>query len=68
MASAATTTVPGDHQPDLTLATAEPGEAPPSCDTAATRSVWYRYTPARTKFVQVYGNVISVHRASDLSE
>ncbi|WP_170166553.1 hypothetical protein [Lentzea atacamensis] len=45
MASAATTTVPGDHQPDLTLATAEPGEAPPSCDTAATRSVWYRYTP-----------------------
>ncbi|SDL89547.1 PKD domain-containing protein [Lentzea albidocapillata subsp. violacea] len=68
MASATAVTVPSDQQPDLTLATAEPGEAPPSCDTTATRSVWYRYTPARAKVVQVSGNVISVHRAGETAE
>ena len=68
MASATTVSVPSDQQPDLTLATAEPGEAPPSCDTTATRSVWYRYTPTRAKVVQVAGNVISVHRAGEASE
>jgi hypothetical protein len=68
-ASAVETYVPGDHEADLTRATAEPGEVPPSCDPRATRSVWYRFTPAVTKFVHVTsGQAISVHRAGDLSE
>ncbi|XVS66410.1 PKD domain-containing protein [Actinosynnema sp. CA-299493] len=68
-AAATVTSVPGDHQADLTRATAEPGEAPPSCAPEATRSVWYRYTPTHTKFVQVGSEqAISVHRADDLSE
>lgn len=58
--SATEATVPSDHQADLTRATAEPG---------ATRSVWYRYTSARAKFVQVSSTqAVSVHRAADLSE
>lgn len=68
-ASATVTGVPGFHEGDLSLATAEPGEAPPSCDTAATRSVWYRYTPARSRYVNVTtAQAVSVHRATDLSE
>ncbi|WP_394613168.1 PKD domain-containing protein [Lentzea sp. JNUCC 0626] len=67
-ASATAVAVPSEQQPDLTLATAEPGEAPPTCDTTATRSVWYRYTPTRAKVVQVSGNVISVHRAGETAE
>jgi hypothetical protein len=68
-AAATVTSVPGDHQADLTRATAEQGEVPPSCAPEATRSVWYRYTPAYAKFVQVTSvQAISVHRAGDLSE
>lgn len=69
LAAATVTYVPSDHQADLTRATAEQGEVPPSCAPGATRSVWYRYTPAHAKFVQVSsGQVTSVHRAGDLSE
>ena len=68
-ASATTTTVPSDHQGDLSLATAEPGEVPSSCDATAVRSVWYRYTPTSARYVQVTSSqAISVHRATDLSE
>ncbi|MFI6097593.1 PKD domain-containing protein [Lentzea sp. NPDC051213] len=69
-AAATVTGLPAEHQGDLSLATAEPGEVPPSCDTAATRSVWYRYTPAHARFVNVTTEraAMSVHRASDLSE
>ena len=67
--SATEATVPSDHQADLTRATAEPGETPPSCAPGATRSVWYRYTSARAKFVEIgSAQTISVHRAADLSE
>ncbi|MFD4675171.1 PKD domain-containing protein [Lentzea sp. NPDC058450] len=67
-ASATAVQVPSTQQPDLTLATAEPGEAPPTCDTTATRSVWYRYTPTQAKVVEVSGTVISVHRAGETAE
>ncbi|MFD4675169.1 PKD domain-containing protein [Lentzea sp. NPDC058450] len=69
-ASAKVTTLPATHTGDLRLAGAEPGEVPPSCNTQATQSVWYRYTATRTRYVSAgssYGTV-SVHRATDLSE
>ncbi|USX48615.1 PKD domain-containing protein [Lentzea sp. HUAS12] len=69
-ASAAVASLPSTFDGDLSRATAEPGEVPPSCDTAATRSVWYSYTTTRDRFVQVVTQraSISVHLATDLSE
>ncbi|ANZ35483.1 hypothetical protein BBK82_04690 [Lentzea guizhouensis] len=69
-AAATPVTLPSRIEGDLTRATAEPGEVPPSCDTTATKSLWYRYQGTRTQWVNVsaYYNAISVHRASDLSE
>ncbi|MGW6445622.1 PKD domain-containing protein [Lentzea sp. NPDC055074] len=58
------------YEGDLRRASAEPGEPVASCDAGATQSVWYRYTPAQQKFVQVLSDrtAVSVYRASDLSE
>ncbi|MFC0548279.1 PKD domain-containing protein [Kutzneria chonburiensis] len=44
---------PGDLTGDLARASAEPGETPPSCDATVDHSVWYRYTPERTRSVSV---------------
>lgn len=68
-AAATAITLPARINGDLERASAEPGEAPPSCDQAATQSLWYRYTASRTGFAAAttpYAT-ISVHRA-DLSE
>jgi hypothetical protein len=69
-ASARVTGLPARLEGDLRRATAEPGEMPPSCDAAAVRSVWYRYTATRTRYVSLHTErtAISVHRASDLTE
>ncbi|WIY06593.1 PKD domain-containing protein [Amycolatopsis mongoliensis] len=52
-ATAAVATLPGTFSGDLTRSTAEPGEAAPSCDPGADQSVWYRYTPDRTRPISV---------------
>lgn len=70
-ASATVTGFPATLEGDLRRATSEPDELAASCGSGADQSVWYRYTPDRTRSVQVSrsGNtVLSVHRAADLSE
>ncbi|WP_328451941.1 hypothetical protein [Amycolatopsis sp. NBC_00438] len=52
-AAAAVATLPGTFSGDLTRSSAEPGEAAPSCDPGADHSVWYRYTPDRTRAISV---------------
>jgi hypothetical protein len=52
-AAAAPATLPGTFSGDLTRSTTEPGEAAPSCDVGADHSVWYRYTPDRTRPISV---------------
>jgi len=52
-AGATVAELPGEYTDDLTQASGEPGEAGPSCDTTASQSVWYRYTPDRTRSVSV---------------
>jgi hypothetical protein len=68
-AAATTVTVPTRVEGDLSRASAEPGEVPPSCDQAATQSLWYRYTATRTGFVSASApyRAVSVHR-TDLSQ
>ncbi|WP_394613166.1 PKD domain-containing protein [Lentzea sp. JNUCC 0626] len=68
-ANAAPLALPSQVQGDLGRASAEPGEAPPSCRPEATQSLWYRYTATRTHWVNVDVSfkAVSVHRA-DLSE
>lgn len=61
--------VPGQYAGDLTLASAEPGEAGPGCDPTADRSVWFRFTPDRTRSVSVlamydWGPGITVYRGT----
>ncbi|WP_439380826.1 hypothetical protein [Amycolatopsis lexingtonensis] len=61
--------VPGRYAGDLTVASAEPGEVRPSCDPAAERSVWFRFTPDRTRPVSVqalaeWGPGITVYRGT----
>ncbi|RKT55468.1 hypothetical protein [Saccharothrix australiensis] len=58
---------PAARTGDLSHASAEPGEAAASCDTAADRSAWYRYTPDRTRSVSVsvslrHQAVVTVYR------
>ncbi|WP_434448974.1 PKD domain-containing protein [Lentzea sp. E54] len=69
-AAAAPITLPSRIEGDLTRATPEPGEVPPSCDATATQSLWYSYTATRSRWVSLsaYYNSISVHRATDPSE
>ncbi|MEV6713805.1 PKD domain-containing protein [Lentzea sp. NPDC051208] len=71
-ASAAVTGFPATLEGDLRRATSEPDELMASCDPGAGQSVWYRYTPDRTRSVQVTRasgyTVLSVHRATGLSE
>ncbi|UOZ05334.1 PKD domain-containing protein [Amycolatopsis sp. WQ 127309] len=75
-AAAATAAVPGEYAGDLTVASAEPGEVAPSCDPDADRSVWFRFTPDRTRSVSAlamfdWGPGITVYRgtsADSLSE
>ena len=69
-AAATPITLPSRLEGDLTRASAEPDEVPPSCDPAATQSLWYRYPATISRWVNVsaYYNAISVHRATDLSE
>lgn len=69
-ANAAAVAVPGRYDVDLRRTTAEPGELTASCDPAATQSVWYRYTPASSRFVEILASdgAVSVYRAADLSE
>ncbi|MEU0884235.1 hypothetical protein ABZ345_37065 [Lentzea sp. NPDC005914] len=64
---------PSTLEGDLRRASAEPDEVTASCAPEATQSVWYRYTPERTRSVHVgraayQSTVLSAHRASDLSE
>ncbi len=57
---------------DLTRASAEADEVPPSCDPLATQSVWYSYTPSTARWVSAQATggppAVSVHRATDMSE
>lgn len=68
--SARVTGLPATLEGDLRRATAEPGEAPPSCDPTAVRSLWYRYTATKTRFVNVKTNrtAITVHRQDEAAE
>lgn len=52
-AAATPATVPGTYSGDLTRASAEPGEAMPTCNPGADHSVWFRYTPDRTRSISV---------------
>ncbi|SED07737.1 hypothetical protein SAMN04489727_6306 [Amycolatopsis tolypomycina] len=52
-AAATPATLPGTYSGDLTRSSAEPGEAAPTCDAGADHSVWYRYTPDRTRSISV---------------
>ncbi|MET9001540.1 hypothetical protein [Amycolatopsis sp. NPDC004169] len=68
-AAAAPVSVPGDYAGDLTVASAEPGEARPSCDPGADRSVWFAFTPDRTRSVSAlamydWGPGITVYRGT----
>ncbi|GHH48483.1 PKD domain-containing protein [Lentzea cavernae] len=72
-ASAAVTGFPATLEGDLRRATAEPDELTASCGPDAGQSVWFRYTPDRTRSVQLkrtgYSSpVLNVRRATDLSE
>lgn len=72
-AAAAVTGFPATLEGDLRRASSEPGELRSACEPEATQSVWYRYTPDRTRFVHLertasYFSKISVFRAGDLSE
>jgi hypothetical protein len=57
---------------DLVRAGTESGEPTPSCDDTASQSIWYVYSPATPRWVDVtsYGNVITVYHGtpSPLSE
>lgn len=52
-AAAAEATLPGTFSGDLSRSTSEPGELTASCDPEADHSVWYRYTPDRTRSISV---------------
>ncbi|MGW5747663.1 hypothetical protein [Amycolatopsis sp. NPDC003861] len=76
LAAATPVSVPGDYAGDLTVASAEAGEARPSCDPGAEQSVWFAFTPDRTRSVSAlamydWGPGITVYRgttADSLSE
>ncbi|MEV6876953.1 hypothetical protein [Amycolatopsis sp. NPDC051128] len=68
-AASAAAAVPGEYSGDLTVASAEPGEVRPGCDPDADRSVWFRFTPDRTRSVSVlamfdWGPGITVYRGT----
>lgn len=72
-AAAATTGFPATLEGYLDRASEEPGELGASCAPEAVQSVWYSYTPDRTRSVyakrtEYHSSVVSVYRASDLSE
>ncbi|MFS8099514.1 PKD domain-containing protein [Lentzea alba] len=69
-AAARVTSLPAVLEGDLRRSTAEPGEAPPSCNQAATRSLWYRYTATKTRHVSLLAGraAITVHRGNDAAE
>lgn len=69
-ASARVTGLPARLEGDLRRSTAEPDEAPPSCAQEAVRSVWYRYTATKTRFVSLITDrtTITVHRQNDMAE
>jgi len=72
-AAATTTGFPATLEGDLRRASSEPDEPRSSCAPGADRSVWYRYTPDRTRSVylkrlEYHSSALSVFRASDLSE
>ncbi|NUT93921.1 MAG: hypothetical protein HOY78_18065 [Saccharothrix sp.] len=53
VAAAAPVVLPAELTGDLSVASAEPDEVPSSCEQGLDRSVWYRYTPERTRSVAV---------------
>ncbi|MFI9382259.1 PKD domain-containing protein [Kutzneria sp. NPDC052558] len=65
---------PSEQSGDLARASAEPGEPTPSCDATADHSVWYRYTPDRTRSVSVekvayyVSPAITVYRGDQLGD
>ncbi|MFD8494699.1 PKD domain-containing protein [Amycolatopsis sp. NPDC059657] len=66
VAAATVAGLPAEYTGDLARASAEPSEPTASCDPEAVQSVWYRYTPERTRSVsldKLYGKApaISVH-------
>ena len=68
-AASSVAAAPGQYAGDLTVASAEPGEVVPGCDPAADRSVWFRFTPDRTRSVSVlamydWGPGITVYRGT----
>jgi len=70
-AAATITGFPATLEGDLRRATSEPNELTASCGPDADQSVWYRYTPDRTRSVHVSqpnSTVLNVRRAADLSE
>ena len=69
-AAARATGLPAVLEGDLRRSTAEPGEAPPSCNQEATRSLWYRYTATKTRYVSLRAgqNPITVHRGDEQAE
>jgi hypothetical protein len=70
-AAATTITLPASVSADLRQASAEPGEVVPACDTGSDQSVWYRYTPERTRSVSLESSYtipgIAVYRGTSLS-
>ncbi|MCP2250349.1 PKD domain-containing protein [Lentzea aerocolonigenes] len=71
-ASATVVGFPATLDGDLRRATSEPDELTASCGPDANQSVWFRYTPDRTRIVHVkwsvWSTVLNVRRAADLSE
>ncbi|MEU7786536.1 hypothetical protein [Amycolatopsis sp. NPDC049159] len=72
-AAAAVATLPGTFSGDLSRSTSEPGEVTASCDPEADHSVWYRYTPDRTRPISVERRggrtpSVAVYRGPELSE
>ncbi|MBE1501739.1 hypothetical protein H4696_008839 [Amycolatopsis lexingtonensis] len=72
-AAAAEATLPGTFSGDLSRSTSEPGEVTASCDPEADHSVWYRYTPDRTRSISVerrarWSASVAVYRGPELSE
>ncbi|QUQ68695.1 PKD domain-containing protein [Kutzneria sp. CA-103260] len=71
-ATATVAAFPSELTGDLSRSSAEPGETTPSCDSTVDHSVWYRYTPERTRSVSVeraaynQAPAISVYRGTRL--
>ncbi|NBH11875.1 hypothetical protein [Amycolatopsis sp. SID8362] len=69
-AAAAEATLPGTFSGDLSRSTSEADEVTASCDASADHSVWYRYTPDRTRSISVErrSTSVAVYRGASRAE